>query len=126
MLQGYRYRYHFILGFMVLINSGLLLLKTFLEIFVWHLPSSALIWDILALLWPVLGIWCAVEFFRKDEWGWGGVLFHFFMLYCAIYYAIQTILLLIDFTIGIQWAMYLLMYSAISFFGWVGYFLYYD
>jgi hypothetical protein len=126
MLQGSRYRYHFILGLIVLVNSGLLLFKIFLEMFVWQLSFSSLFWDSLALLWPLLGIWCAVEFFRKDIWGWGGILFHFFILYCAIYYAIQTIIFLINFNLNIQSVLLIMLNFIIALLGWVGFFLYYD
>lgn len=126
MLQISRYRYHFILGIIVLTNSILLLYKIFLNISLWNLSFSNPFMEVLAFLWPVIGIWCATEFFRKDKWGWAGILFHIFILYCGIYHLILSIFNILSFTISLHWVVGFIIHLSIAFLGWFGYILYYD
>ncbi|MFO8017026.1 MAG: hypothetical protein R6U96_00180 [Promethearchaeia archaeon] len=128
MPQGsrYRYQYHILLGIIVLTNSILLLFKIFLNIFLWGISFSDIFIEGLALLWPAFGISCAIELFRKDKWGWGGIFFHIFILYCGIYYSILSIMNILSFTISFHWGITFSIHFSIAFLGWLGYILYYD
>ncbi|MGV9204569.1 MAG: hypothetical protein ACOC44_11200 [Promethearchaeia archaeon] len=87
---------------------------------------SALFMEVLGILWPILGISCVVEFLRKDKWGWGGIFFHLFTLYCMIYYSIMTVMAIFAFSGTFHWWITFLLHFAIALIGVASYLFYYD
>ena len=108
--------------------SGLLILKFLLIVVVWEISGSNIIVDYLGLLWPFIGICTALEFLRspRDKWGWGGFLFHFFILYCAISYLIISIQNILGFIIQIEFVLVFIIQLTLSVLGWLGFLYYYD
>ena len=119
-------KHYLILSFILLINSLLLLFKFLPSIIFWNTLSDTLLFDILGLIWPLIGIQCAIEFLFEDKWGWGGILFHFFILYCAIYYLILIIISSFSFLFQIEFIFSFSINLAITILGWFGFFYYYD
>lgn len=113
-----------VLSLIIFANSVLLIVKFLL---IWSFSSPSLC-DYLGLLWPVIGIAIIYEFLRskRDQWGWGGLLFHIFILYCAIYYIIEFIIGISNYSIELSLILYLIIYLIISSLGWIGFFYYYD
>ena len=119
-------KYYIILSLILLILSALLLLKFLPNIIFWNTSSNSFVFDILGLIWPFMGIHCAIEFLLRDKWGWGGILFHIFILYCAIYYLIMTVIASFNFSYQFEFILPFILNLAISMLGWFGYLLYYD
>ena len=115
-----------ILIVILLINSTLLLLKFLPNVIVWDTSSENFLFDILGILWPIMGITAAIEFILGDKWGWGGILFHLFILYCSIYYLFLTIIAIFNFLFQIGFILAFLLELAISIIGWFGFLYYYD
>lgn len=119
-------KYYLFLSLILLTLSSLLLIKFLPNIVFWNTSSNSFIFDILGLIWPFFGISCAIEFLLKDKWGWGGILFHIFILYCAIYYLIMTIIAGFNFSHQLEFLLPFLLNLAITVLGWFGFLLYYD
>jgi hypothetical protein len=120
-------RQHYqILIILILINVSLLLIKHLPNVLAWNTESSDFIWDILGLIWPIMGISIAGEFLLKDKWGWGGILFHIFTLYCGIYYSILVIQSLISFQLDIAFILSFMIQLSIGLVGWITFLYYYD
>ena len=121
-------KFYMNLSIILVIISGLLLLRLLPNIFLWNISSSSFFIDLIGLIWPLIGISIAIEFLRsqRDKWGWGGFLFHIFILYCGIYYLILIIQSIIDFSVEISFIYNFVLYLAISGLGWFGFLYYYD
>lgn len=79
------------------------------------------------LIWPILGLIIVIQFLRNDTDGWGGILFHIFILYCGIYFAIFVIITLLgSYSSLINVFLSLLLYMSISAIAWMTYLYYYD
>ncbi|MHA1148661.1 MAG: hypothetical protein ACTSR8_10495 [Promethearchaeota archaeon] len=117
-------KFFIVLSLIILVDCILLLVKFSL---VWFLLKANL-WDYLGLIWPAIGIATIFEYLRpqRDKWGWGGLLFHFFILYCGFYYIIEFILLIISFTYEQVIIINAIIYLAISTIAWIGFLYYYD
>lgn len=111
---------------LLFILSGLLLIKILPNIIIWNTNSSQLLWDLFGLLWPFIGICTALEFLNKDKWGWGGIIFHIFILYCGIYYIILIIQGILTFSIDMLFIGSYILNIAIAVLGWLTFFYYYD
>ena len=121
-------QFYRILSLIILILSMLLIVKYCIHITNTRLNILSFIWESLDLIWPIMGFAIIFEFLRKnrDKWGWGGLLFHFFILYCGIYYLIVLIQGFIGFTLEGIFLTHLLINAAISVLGWIGFLFYYD
>lgn len=119
-------KYYLILSLILLILSALLLIKFLPNIILWNTSSKSFLFDILGLIWPIIGIHCAIEFLLKDKWGWGGILFHIFILYCAIYYLIIIVIAIFSFTYQFEFLLSFSLNLAVLVLGWFGFLLYYD
>ena len=111
---------------LILIVISLILIFKFVFEAIQSYELGPLIFDLLALIWPFIGISTAIEFFMKDKWGWGGILFHIFILYCGFYYAILLIISLFNFILEIGFMLKFCLHLLIVFLGWFGFLLYYD
>ena len=81
-------------------------------------------WYLIA--WPLLGMYTGTAFFRKDEDGFGGIIFHLFILYCAIYYLVLSIIDITTFTSSIASIIFTILNVATTGIAWFGLFMYYD
>ncbi|MHA1437546.1 MAG: hypothetical protein ACTSPD_08195 [Promethearchaeota archaeon] len=101
----------------------MLIIKFLPKIIFWNITSANFL-DIFGLIWPIIGFSAIFEFLRKDrdKWGWGGILFHFIILYGMIYCLILVIQGIIEFSITYDFFINL----SVSILAWLGYFLYYD
>ena len=117
--------YYIKLSLILIVISIILLFKLVFE-FIQSYELGALIFDLLALIWPFIGISTAIEFLMKDKWGWGGILFHIFILYCGIYYAILFLFSLFILILEIEFILKLCLYFTITSLGWFAFLLYYD
>ncbi|MGQ4876346.1 MAG: hypothetical protein ACP6IY_19970 [Promethearchaeia archaeon] len=117
-----------ILSLLVLILSGLLILNVFFKIYSSKISVIWVSYNLLDLIWPIMGFGIIFEFSRKDidKWGFGGLLFHFFILYCAIYYLILFFQILLNFSFQLYIIFELIIYIMISILGWIGFLYYYD
>jgi len=115
-------RKHYVIISSILLSiSGLLLLKSLPNVIIRNL-SSEFIWDLLGLLWPVMGISVAVEFLLGDKWGFGGLLFHFIVPYSMFYYLYLSIQAIITITFVGTFFIDL----SVCVLGWIVFLLYYD
>jgi hypothetical protein len=67
-----------------------------------------------------------VEFLSRDKWGWGGILFHIFILYCLIYYSIIILVSMFDFSLNFTFIFSFCLNLSIMIIGWFGFLIYYD
>ena len=116
-------KHYYLLSLVMLIISGLLTVKYVSSLSLGNYTINTFI-EIVGIIWPIMGISTAYEFLRKDrdKWGWGGIMFHFVMLYCMIYVLILVIQAAIQFSINFEFFLNL----SISVLAWLGYLLYYD
>ena len=119
-------KYYLIISIILLIISAILLFKFLPNIIFWNTSSDSFLFDLLGLIWPFMGIHCAIEFLLRDKWGWGGILFHIFILYCSIYYLILIIIAIFSFSYQFEFIFPFLLNLVISVLGWFGFLLYYD
>ncbi|MHA1292738.1 MAG: hypothetical protein ACTSQJ_08745 [Promethearchaeota archaeon] len=114
-------KHYLTLSIIIFAISALLLLKLLPNVIIWNNHSENFLFNLLGLIWPIIGISTAIEFLTGDKWGWGGIMFHFIMLYCMLYY---LYLIIIAIYIG---AIALLLFNLIiCVLGWIGYLYYYD
>ncbi len=121
-------KYYLAISALLLINSSLLLLRFLPSIILWSTNDDDFLFNLLGLLWPIIGVSTAYEFLRheRDKWGWGGILFHIFVYYCGIYYTILTIVSIITYTISFEFIISFLLNISIASIGWLTYLFYYD
>jgi hypothetical protein len=121
-------KYYLIYGFVIIFLSVLLLLKYLPSIIISISTSNEYFLDLISLVWPTLGLSVAFEFLRKkiDKWGWGGILFFFFILYCGIYYLVLVIISIFNFSTNIGFIIDFTLNVSICSIAWLTYFLYYD
>ena len=79
-------KHYWRLSMLLLIISSLLLLKFFLSMNAWDNSIESLL-NIFSIIWPIMGFSVIFEFLRRerDKFGWGGMLFHFLILYSMFY-----------------------------------------
>ena len=75
---------------------------------------------------PLFGMYTGVAFLRKDKDGFGGIIFHLFMLYCAIYYLVLSIVDIATVASNVWNIFYMILNMATTGLGWLGLFMYYD
>lgn len=119
-------KHYLILSALILLNSALLLIKFLPTIIEWNIDSERLFMDLLGLIWPVMGVSIAIAFLLGDKWGWGGILFHIFILYCAIYYAVLIVEGMFTFQLELNFILTFITNLSIGVVGWVSFFYYYD
>ena len=119
-------KHYLILSLILLILSAILLIKFLPNIILWNTSSKSFVFDIIGLVWPIFGIHCAIEFLLRDKWGWGGILFHIFILYSAIYYLVLIIIACFSFSFQSEFIYTFSLNLAVSILGWFGFLLYYD
>ncbi|MFX0033063.1 MAG: hypothetical protein ACFE8E_10390 [Candidatus Hodarchaeota archaeon] len=121
-------KYYLIYGFILIILSILLLFKYLPNAIVSIITSNEHFLDLISLVWPILGLSVAFEFLRKkiDVWGWGGILFFIFILYCGIYYLLLVLISLFNFSISFGFVIDFILNISICSIAWLAYFLYYD
>ena len=119
-------KYYLILSLILLIISALLLIKFLGNIIFYSNTTEISLFNLLGLIWPIIGIHCAIEFLSRDTYGWGGILFHFFILYSAIYYLVLIIIASFSFSFQSEFLYTFSLNLAISILGWFGFLLYYD
>lgn len=117
-----------ILGGILLAISALLVARFPPRVLEWGEPiaTSPIAGDLVLLAFPIIGTWSAIEFLRKDGWGWAGILFHLVIFYVAIGYAI---LAAVDIVTAAQQALPVMpgiLDVVLAGLGWFGLLLYYD
>lgn len=126
--MNYEREYYLIYGFLIIFLCVLLLLKYLPDLIISITTSNEYILDLISLIWPIFGFSVAFEFLRKktDKWGWGGILFFIFILYCGIYYLFLVIVSIFNFEISFGFIFDFILNISICSIGWLTYFLYYD
>lgn len=121
-------KYYIIYGSLLIVLSFLILLKYLTKLIIFNTSSNEFIFNLFGLIWPIIGFSVVFEFLRKetDKWGWGGLLFFIFILYCGIYYLILIILALFNFSINYGFLLDFFLNLTICSIAWIEYFLYYD
>ncbi len=121
-------KYYLAISALLLTNSALLLLKFLPSIVLWSTNDDDFVFNLLGLLWPIMGLSAAFEFLRcdRDKWGWGGILFHFFVYYCGIYYTILTIISLFSYSNDLEFIISFVLNICVASIGWLTYIFYYD
>jgi len=74
---------------------------------------------LLAFIWPVVGLYIAIQFINHDGYTTGApeVLFYLFILYCSIYFLIDTSVII---TQGLLGSEIITLNIVISILGWSG------
>jgi len=119
-------KYFLFLSAIVSILSVLLLIKFLPNVLSWNVSASTFLFDLFGLIWPFLGGSIVVEFLSRDKWGWGGILFHIFILYCLIYYSIIILVSMFDFSLNFTFIFSFCLNLSIMIIGWFGFLIYYD
>lgn len=119
-------KYFLFLSVIVSILSGLLLIKFLPNVLYWNVSASTFLFDILGLIWPFLGFFTVLEFLSRDKTGFGGVLFHIFVLYCSIYYSIIILVSMFSFSVDFKFMFSFCLNLCIMVIGWFGFLIYYD
>lgn len=119
-------KHYLVLSSLILTNSILLLIKFLPSVILWDTNSETFLFDLLGLIWPLMGSSVAIEFLLGDKWGWGGILFHLFILYCAIYYAVLIVEGMFTFQLELNFILTFITNLSIGVIGWVSFFYYYD
>jgi len=119
-------KYFLFLSVIVSILSGLLLIKFLPNVLYWNVSASTFLFDILGLIWPFLGFFTVLEFLSRDKTGFGGILFHIFVLYCAIYYSINILVSMFSFSVDFKFMFSFCLNLCIMVIGWFGFLIYYD
>jgi hypothetical protein len=115
---------HYLLLSLILVTiSTLLLLKYLPGLILWNYSVNNF-FEIFGIIWPIMGYSTVFEFLRKnrDEWGWGGIMFHFVILYSMVYCLILVIQGIVEVSITLDFFLNL----SVSILAWLGYLLYYD
>ncbi|MFX1498303.1 MAG: hypothetical protein ACFFBH_12320 [Promethearchaeota archaeon] len=126
--MNYERKYYLVYGFLIILLCVLLLLKFLPDLIILIITSNEYILDLISLVWPILGLSVAFEFLRKktDKWGWGGILFFVFILYCGIYYLFLVIISIFNFVSNFGFIFDFILNISICSISWLTYFLYYD
>ena len=119
-------QHYLILSVLLWFNSALLLARFLPNLVLWNPGSETFLIDLLGLIWPIMGISASIEFLLADKWGWGGLLFHFFVLYCGIYYLVLIIQAILAPIASWAHVISIIMDVAISTVGWLSFLYYYD
>ena len=121
-------KHYMIISIILLIISALLLVLFLPALIGWDTSSERFVFDIVGFIWPIIGISTAFEFLRsdRDKWGWGGILFHFIILYSMIYYLIMVVQGIFEFSFELAFIGKFIIYIAITALGWFGFLYYHD
>ena len=116
-------KHYLLMSLIMLLISSLLLIKFLSGLILWNYSLNNFL-EILGIIWPIMGYSTVYEFLRKnrDKWGWGGILFHFVIIYSMIYCLILVIQGIVEVAINIDFFINL----SVSILAWLGYLLYYD
>jgi len=115
------------LSAILLVISGLLFIK-YIPNILFNPTSGRLFNDLFDVLVPILGIWTAYEFLRKDRdtWGWGGILFHIVMIIWVVNFTFLSVQSILSFSFEISFILTFLLNMAVCILSWFGFLLYYD
>lgn len=110
----------------IFILCAMLILKILLSFFDANLTLTEGAENMFFSVWPLIGIYTGIKFLRDDKWGFGGILFHLFILYCGIYYLALSITDIVTILSHAMEILPIIVDFATSSLGWLGFFMYYD
>ncbi|HME52531.1 MAG TPA: hypothetical protein VKM55_09960 [Candidatus Lokiarchaeia archaeon] len=82
--------------------------------------------SIFMVIGPLLGVYTGIQFLKNDADGFGGIIFHLFILYCGIYYLVLSISDIVTIVSHAVEVLPVIIDFAIAGLGWLGFFMYYD
>lgn len=115
------------LSIILLAISGLLFLKHIPNI-LFNPTSGRILNDLFDVLVPIIGICTVYEFLRskRDQFGWGGILFHIMMIICIVNFTILSIQGIMGFLFEINFVLRFLLNITVCILSWFCLLLYYD
>ena len=115
------------LSVILLVISTLLLIKLIPNI-LFNPASGRIFNDMFDLIVPIMGISTVYEFLRskRDQFGWGGILFHLMMIICVVNFTILSIQGIMSFSFEITYILGFSLNITVCILSYLGFLLYYD
>jgi len=120
-------RHYLRLSIILLVISCLLLLK-YIPNILFNPNSERFFNDLFDFLVPIMGVCTVYEFLRpkRDQFGWGGILFHLMMIICVVNFTFLSIQGILSFSLEISTLLGFLLNLSVCILSWFCLLLYYD
>ena len=119
---------HYLRLSLLILTISILYLIKYIPSILFNPSSERLLNDLFDLLVPIIGFSTIYEFLRpkRDQFGWGGILFNIMMIICVINFTILSIQGLFSFSFEITYFLGFVLNISVCILSWFCLLLYYD